>query len=127
MYSYQVVVEDIDPNGKISLRPTDGDSTSRSESQGSAATEADGDEDTASGPVSESAGNGSDDDLEDFANDDFDDDFVDEPTEESRGQEPLAVSASFEDAFQAELEPVHGDLGAAPRSDRSDGRRRQSR
>ncbi|MEE2769275.1 MAG: S1 RNA-binding domain-containing protein, partial [Actinomycetota bacterium] len=127
----EVVVEDIDPNGKISLRPTNGDTTPRSESppenQGPATSEADGDDDTASGPVSESAGSGSDDDLEEFANDELDDDFVDEPIEEPRRQEPLAVSASFEDAFQAELETVHGDLGTAPRSDRSGGRRRPSR
>tara|TARA_B100001179_G_scaffold118342_1_gene84618 strand:- start:207 stop:458 length:252 start_codon:yes stop_codon:yes gene_type:complete len=64
---------------------------------------------------------GSDDDFEDD-----EDDFGDAPGSSNR-DEPVAVSASFEDAFQAELETVHGDLGAAAHPERSSGRRRRSR
>jgi hypothetical protein len=64
---------------------------------------------------------GSDDDLEDD-----EDDFGDAPDSSNR-DEPVTVSASFEDAFQAELENVHGDLGVAAPAERSGSRRRRSR
>ena len=74
----------------------------------------------------------SDDQVDDFvdgSDDDFEDDeddFGDAPDTSNRDK-PVTVSASFEEAFQAELETVHGDLGVASPPERSGGRRRRSR
>ncbi|MDG2904790.1 MAG: S1 RNA-binding domain-containing protein, partial [Acidimicrobiales bacterium] len=134
--SLEVVVEDIDPNGKISLRPTGDDSAPRSErsSDDSAPRPERSSDDRDDGNPVEDADDldASDDRVDDFvdgSDDDFEDDeddFGDAPGSSNR-DEPVAVSASFEDAFQAELETVHGDLGAAAHPERSGGRRRRSR
>ena len=145
--SLEVVVEDIDPNGKISLRPTGDDSAPRParssddsaprparSSDDSAPRSEQPSDDRADGNPVEDADDldapddrvdgfvdGSDDDFEDD-----EDDFGDAPGSSNR-DEPVTVSASFEEAFQAELETVHGDLGVAAHPERSGGRRRRSR
>ncbi|MDP6975182.1 MAG: polyribonucleotide nucleotidyltransferase [Acidimicrobiales bacterium] len=110
-----VVVEDVDPNGKISLKPA-GDAPQRDEKP--AAEEA---------PVADEAPAAPADDADDEeapiaeaatvaeANGNADDDVV-------------VVEASFEDAFASELENVHGDLGKpAPNRGGGGGGRRRGR
>jgi polyribonucleotide nucleotidyltransferase len=101
----EVEVEDIDPNGKISLRPLLDDDRSPKEKSSETIEEdeiSDNDEDS-----SES------------------DDFNQKDTASNdRGDESKSTtSASFEDAFQAELEAVHGDLGKS--SSRRSGERKR--
>ena len=134
--SLEVVVEDIDPNGKISLRPTSDDSAprpTRSSDDSAPRSEQPSDDRADGNPVEDAdhldAPNDRVDDFVDGSDDDFeddDDDFGDAPGSSNR-DEPVTVSASFEEAFQAELETVHGDLGVAVRPERSGGRRRRSR
>jgi polyribonucleotide nucleotidyltransferase len=157
----QVIVEDVDPNGKISLKPagdapskpapaaptapvvdseddapvadsddsddaasdevaSDGDGYDESESDESESDESESDESESD----ESESDESESDEADYDDDDDDDDPVvasDSP-----------VQANFEDAFKAELEAVHGDLGNAVSGNRSGGgggggRRRRGR
>ena len=102
----EVVVEDVDPNGKISLKMA-GDAPAKETKPAPEAPAAE------EAPASEEA-------PVDEANDDFDDD----------GDAPEVVEASFEDAFTAEIEGVHGDLGPASSNKRGGGgggRRRRDR
>ena len=109
----EVVVEDVDPNGKISLNLSEGNENQDDDQQDSQVI----DEPEVSEPeVSEPE------ELdEDFDDDDenynLSDDYEDEQDE--------VKEASFEEAFAAELESVHGDLG--PESHRNKGRRRKGR
>jgi polyribonucleotide nucleotidyltransferase len=79
-----VVVEDIDPNGKISLRPVGADGGDGGDSGGSDA----GDAGAGSAPSGRSGGSGGSDDLGD--------------------------EARFSEAFDSELRDEFGDLGPAP-------------
>jgi polyribonucleotide nucleotidyltransferase len=133
----QVIVEDVDPNGKISLKPA-GDAPSKpapaaptapvvdSEDDAPVA-DSDDSDDAASDEVA-SDGDGYDESGSDEADYDDDDDD-DDPVVASDSP----VQANFEDAFKAELEAVHGDLGNAVSGNRSGGggggggRRRRSR
>jgi polyribonucleotide nucleotidyltransferase len=130
--SLEVVVEDIDPNGKISLRPTGDDSAprpTRSSDDSAPRSERPSDDRADGNPVEDADDLDAPDDRVDGSDDDFEDDeddFGDAPGSSNRG-EPVTVSTSFEDAFQAELETVHGDLGVAAQHERSGGRRRRSR
>ena len=90
----QVIVEDVDPNGKISLKPA-GDAPSKPAPAAS--------EDEA--PASDEAAPAASDDHADEA-----------PTSDSG-----PIEARFEDAFKAELETVHGDLGHAVSANRGGG------
>ena len=104
----QVEVEDIDPNGKISLRPLLDAEDNRSQEEESV-------EDVQ-------------DDATSDQNDDFSDaeDFNQKDTDsDNQGAKSKSkTSASFEDAFLAELEAVHGDLGKSS-SRRSNDRKRR--
>ena len=104
----EVEVEDIDPNGKISLRPLlDGEDSPSHEEKSS--------EDIHEDEVSDQNDDFSDED--DFNQKDTDSDDRDVKNK-------AKSSASFEDAFQAELEAVHGDLGKSS-SRRSNDRKRR--
>jgi polyribonucleotide nucleotidyltransferase len=115
-----VVVEDVDPNGKISLKPA-GDAPVKGNDSGvdsppaaTAQTESPADEAT----------------VDSFEDDVNDGDFAaDDSSEEtvSSNEEEVLVEASFEDAFKAELETVHGDLGADAPANRGGGGRRRRR
>ncbi|HAQ22285.1 MAG TPA: polyribonucleotide nucleotidyltransferase [Acidimicrobiaceae bacterium] len=110
-----VVVEDVDPNGKISLKPA-GDVPSKG-SEADDTPVADGGDDA---PATEDdAGATSADEtaaLDDEANE------VADVVESA-----MPVEASFEDAFKAELETVHGDLGVAAPANRGGGGGRRRR
>jgi polyribonucleotide nucleotidyltransferase len=122
----QVVVEDVDPNGKISLTPAEGDSEESAQSNTEAEevqeieseeiVEAESDENFVDADADADADADDDDDENYNRSDDYeeDDDDVQEVKE-----------ASFEEAFAAELESVHGDLG--PESNRNRGRKRKGR
>jgi len=123
----QVIVEDVDPNGKISLKPA-GDAPSK---PAPAAPVVDSEDDA---PVADSDDAGSDDAGSDDAGSDdadYDDDADyedDAPVDASDGP----IKSNFEDAFKAELEAVHGDLGNAVSANRGGGgggggRRRRGR
>jgi polyribonucleotide nucleotidyltransferase len=102
----EVEVEDIDPNGKISLRPLLDDDDRRPKEKSSEAIEED---------------EISDNDEESSDSDDFN---QKDTASDDRGNESKSKSsASFEDAFQAELEAVHGDLGKS--SSRRSGERKR--
>ena len=104
----EVEVEDIDPNGKISLRPLlDGEDSPSHKEKSS--------EDIQEDEVSDQNDDFSDED--DFNQKDTDSDDRDVKSK-------AKSSASFEDAFQAELEAVHGDLGKSS-SRRSNDRKRR--
>ena len=92
----EVVVEDIDPNGKISLRPT-GDAASSDSSGGS--DEGSSSDDDGGSPRSESSGRDRGRDRSSNGG--------------SKGDREVA---SFEDAFDAELSAELGDLGPGPRA-----------
>ena len=131
----EVVVEDVDPNGKISLKPV-GDAPQRENKR---------DEKPAAKPdeapaaVSDEDDDDSDDtvdndevevdtvDNDDIVVDDDDDDSDD--SDDSDGSDRVdVVEASFEDAFASELEAVHGELGnAAPAHRGGGGGRRRGR
>ena len=103
----EVEVEDIDPNGKISLRPlSDGDNDQSHEDKSSETIE----EDESSDRDDDSS------DADDFNQKDDDSDNRDSGSK-------AKTAASFEDAFQAELEAVHGDLGKS--SSRRSGERKR--
>ena len=113
-----VVVEDVDPNGKISLNLSEGNENQDDDQQDSQVI----DEVEASEPEASEPEVYEPEELdEDFDDDDenynLSDDYEDEQDE--------VKEASFEEAFAAELESVHGDLG--PESHRNKGRRRKGR
>jgi len=117
-----VVVEDVDPNGKISLNLSEGNENQDDDQQDSQVideveeSEPEASEPEASEPeVSEPEE--LDEDFDDDENYNLSDDYEDEQDE--------VKEASFEEAFAAELESVHGDLG--PESHRNKGRRRKGR
>ncbi len=117
-----VVVEDVDPNGKISLKPA-GDAPAEKPAPAEkvpveAVEDAEVDEDAA-GDEAVSDDEVAPDAGEVSSNGDGDTD--DEPPA-SDGP----VEVGFEDAFSAELEAVHGDLGVAAPAGRG-GRRRRGR
>ena len=114
----EVVVEDVDPNGKISLNLSEGNENQDDDQQDSQVI----DEVEASEPEASEPEVYEPEELdEDFDDDDenynLSDDYEDEQDE--------VKEASFEEAFAAELESVHGDLG--PESHRNKGRRRKGR
>ncbi|MAT36950.1 MAG: hypothetical protein CL420_02830, partial [Acidimicrobiaceae bacterium] len=107
----EVVVEDVDPNGKISLNLSEGNENQDDDQQDSQVIdEVEESEPEASEP--EELDEDFDDDDENY---NLSDDYEDEQDE--------VKEASFEEAFAAELESVHGDLG--PESHRNKGRRRK--
>ncbi len=109
----EVVVEDVDPNGKISLNLSEGNENQDGDQQDSQVIdEVEASEPEASEP--EELDEDFDDDDENY---NLSDDYEDEQDE--------VKEASFEEAFAAELESVHGDLG--PESHRNKGRRRKGR
>ncbi|MEC9033789.1 MAG: polyribonucleotide nucleotidyltransferase [Actinomycetota bacterium] len=109
----EVVVEDVDPNGKISLNLSEGNENQDDDQQDSQVIdEVEESEPEASEP--EELDEDFDDDDENY---NLSDDYEDEQDE--------VKEASFEEAFAAELESVHGDLG--PESHRNKGRRRKGR
>jgi len=99
----EVAVEDVDPNGKISLKMA-GDAPAKEAK-----------------PVQEEAPV-----AEETADEAGSDDAAESTADDSA---PQVVEASFEDAFSAELEGVHGDLGPASSNKRGGGggRRRRDR
>jgi polyribonucleotide nucleotidyltransferase len=103
----EVEVEDIDPNGKISLRPLSDSDNDQSH------------EDKSSETIEEDESSDRDDDSSDA--DDFNQKDDDSDNRDSGSKAKTA--ASFEDAFQAELEAVHGDLGKS--SSRRSGERKR--
>ncbi|MCS5678056.1 MAG: S1 RNA-binding domain-containing protein, partial [Acidimicrobiales bacterium] len=102
-----VVVEDVDPNGKISLKPA-GDAPSKPAAKAPEKTDEVPDDDV----VDEVVDDSDDDVVDEVVDDDDDDDAVDDGP----------VEANFEDAFKNELEAVHGDLGVAVPAGRGRGR-----
>ncbi|MED5167308.1 MAG: S1 RNA-binding domain-containing protein, partial [Actinomycetota bacterium] len=102
-----VVVEDVDPNGKISLKPA-GDAPSKPAAKAPEKTDEVPDDDVVDEVVDDS-----DDDVVDEVVDDSDDDVVDEVVDDDDAVDDGPVEANFEDAFKNELEAVHGDLGVA--------------
>ena len=112
-----VIVEDVDPNGKISLKPAGDAPAASAKDEVPAAAEA----------SDEAPADSFEDDVDDgdYANEADEVNEADEAMPASNGDtEP--VEASFEDAFKAELETVHGDLGVdAPPSRGGGGRRRR--
>ena len=119
----EVVVEDVDPNGKISLNLSEGNENQDDDQQDSQVIdEVEESEPEASEPEASEPEASEPEELdEDFDDDDenynLSDDYEDEQDE--------VKEASFEEAFAAELESVHGDLG--PESHRNKGRRRKGR
>ena len=119
----EVVVEDVDPNGKISLNLSEGNENQDDDQQDSQVIdEPEASEPEASEPEASEPGASEPEEFdEDFEDDDenynLSDDYEDEQDE--------VKEASFEEAFAAELESVHGDLG--PESHRNKGRRRKGR
>ncbi len=117
----EVVVEDVDPNGKISLNLSEGNENQDDDQQDSQVIdEVEESEPEASEPEASEPEASEPEELdEDFDDDDenynLSDDYEDEQDE--------VKEASFEEAFAAELESVHGDLG--PESHRNKGRRRK--
>ena len=106
-----VVVEDVDPNGKISLKPA-GDAPSKPAAKAPKKAEEAPDDDVPE----------VDDVADEVVDDSDDDDVIDDGP----------IEASFEDAFKSELEAVHGDLGVAVPAGRGrggggGGRRRRGR
>ncbi len=113
----QVVVEDVDPNGKISLTPAEDDSEEDIQSSSEVKeTQESEPEEIVEAKSDEGFEDDEDDGDENYnLNDDYEDDDDAQEVKE----------ASFEEAFAAELESVHGDLG--PESHRNRGRRRKGR
>ncbi len=109
----EVVVEDVDPNGKISLNLSEGNENQDDDQQDSQVI----DEPEASEPEASEPEEFDEDFEDDDENYNLSDDYEDEQDE--------VKEASFEEAFAAELESVHGDLG--PESHRNKGRRRKGR
>jgi len=103
-----VVVEDVDPNGKISLKPAGDVPVKGDDADDEAASLADEEPAVPSGDVAGDA-------------DDEPEDADDEAPAANGGGDAVPVEASFEDAFKAELETVHGDLGVAAPANRGGG------
>jgi len=116
----QVVVEDVDPNGKISLTPAEDDSEEdiQSSSEVKETQESEPEE-----IVEAKSDEGFEDDEDDEDDGDENYNLNDDYEDDDDAQE--VKEASFEEAFAAELESVHGDLG--PESHRNRGRRRKGR
>ena len=133
-----VVVEDVDPNGKISLKPA-GDAPVEKPVEKPAEQAAVADE-VEDGPGGSDDGSDADEAPEgvqaaDQPGDDGDDAYdvdgngaYDDDTDYAPAG-PERVEVGFEAAFSAELEAVHGDLGVAVPSNRGGGggRRRRGR
>jgi len=139
----QVIVEDVDPNGKISLKlagdapskpapaASEDDAPAASEDDAPAASEDDApaaDEDDAPAADEDDAPAASEDDAPaaDEAAPAASDDHADDADEADEADEaPTSdsgpIEARFEDAFKAELETVHGDLGHAVSANRGRG------
>ena len=119
----EVVVEDVDPNGKISLNLSEGNENQDGDQQDSQVideveeSEPEASEPEASEPEASESEELDDDFDDDDENYNLSDDYEDKQDE--------VKEASFEEAFAAELESVHGDLG--PESHRNRGRRRKGR
>ena len=115
----EVVVEDVDPNGKISLKPV-GDAPQRENKR---------DEKPAAKPDEAPVAVSDEDEDGDVDNDDtvVADDSAD--SDDSGDSDRVdVVEASFEEAFASELEAVHGELGnAAPAHRGGGGGRRRGR
>jgi polyribonucleotide nucleotidyltransferase len=144
----QVIVEDVDPNGKISLKPA-GDAPSKpapaaptapvvdSEDDAPVADSDDADLDESVSDDADLDESGSDDaDLDESGSDDADLDESGSDDADYDDDAPVAASdgpiqSNFEDAFKSELEAVHGDLGNAVSANRGGGgggdRRRRGR
>jgi polyribonucleotide nucleotidyltransferase len=121
----EVVVEDVDPNGKISLKPT-GDAPQREERRSEKRAEVAPAEvapvEAAPVEAADSEAADSDDEVEEAP---FDDAGSDVSDDADNGE---VVEASFEDAFASELEAVHGELGnPAPAHRGGGGGRRRGR
>jgi len=121
----EVVVEDVDPNGKISLKPA-GDAPQREERRSEKRAEAAPVEaapaEAAPAEAADSEAADSDDEAEEAP---FDDAGSDVSDDADNGE---VVEASFEDAFASELEAVHGELGnPAPAHRGGGGGRRRGR
>ena len=116
----EVVVEDVDPNGKISLKPA-GDAPQREERRSEKRAE---ERVAEAAPVEAAPAEAadSDDEAEEAP---FDDAGSDVSDDADNGE---VVEASFEDAFASELEAVHGELGnPAPAHRGGGGGRRRGR
>ncbi len=121
----EVVVEDVDPNGKISLKPA-GDAPQREERRSEKRAEAAPAEaapaEAAPAEAAPAEAADSDDEAEEAP---FDDAGSDVSDDADNGE---VVEASFEDAFASELEAVHGELGnPAPAHRGGGGGRRRGR
>ncbi len=121
----EVVVEDVDPNGKISLKPA-GDAPQReerrSEKRAEAAPVEAAPSEAAPAEAAPAEAADSDDEAEEAP---FDDAGSDVSDDADNGE---VVEASFEDAFASELEAVHGELGnPAPAHRGGGGGRRRGR
>ena len=129
-----VVVEDVDPNGKISLKPAGDAPVEKPVEKPAVADEVE------DGPGGSDDGSDADEAPEgvqaaDLPGDDGDDAYdvdgngaYDDDTDYAPAG-PERVEVGFEAAFSAELEAVHGDLGVAVPSNRGGGggRRRRGR
>jgi polyribonucleotide nucleotidyltransferase len=129
-----VVVEDVDPNGKISLKPAGDAPVEKPVEKPAAADEvedgpggsddgSDADEAPEGVEAADQPGDDRDDAYDADGNGAYDDDTDYAPAG------PERVEVGFEAAFSAELEAVHGDLGVAVPSNRGGGggRRRRGR
>ena len=115
-----VVVEDVDPNGKISLMPAGDEPTEKADEAEATDAPVENDE-----PVEAESSDSDpvDDDVDTGSDDDDDDDDYNSIDEAPASTGPVEVG--FEAAFSAELETVHGDLGAAAPTNRGGGGRRR--
>ena len=129
-----VVVEDVDPNGKISLKPAGDAPVEKPVEKPALADEvedgpggsddgSDADEAPEGVQAADQPGDDGDDAYDVDGNGAYDDDTDYAPAG------PERVEVGFEAAFSAELEAVHGDLGVAVPSNRGGGggRRRRGR
>ena len=129
-----VVVEDVDPNGKISLKPVGDAPVEKPVEKPAVADEvedgpggsddgSDADEAPEGVQAADQPGDDGDDAYDVDGNGAYDDDTDYAPAG------PERVEVGFEAAFSAELEAVHGDLGVAVPSNRGGGggRRRRGR
>ena len=129
-----VVVEDVDPNGKISLKPVGDAPVEKPVEKPAVADEvedgpggsddgSDADEAPEGVQAADQPGDDRDDAYDVDGNGAYDDDTDYAPAG------PERVEVGFEAAFSAELEAVHGDLGVAVPSNRGGGggRRRRGR
>jgi polyribonucleotide nucleotidyltransferase len=115
-----VIVEDVDPNGKISLKPAGDGPAASSKDEAAGGSDA-----PATAPDQDDSSDDDDAPVDSFEDDVNDGDYAgggdnfDE--DDSFDDDDAPVVASFEDAFKAELETVHGDLGAAAPTNRGGG------